>query len=397
MSEASTLDCPKMEPLKLGCTWKGFGGNLNTCSIAVEIHKNRIELKDAVAAFNNRRLTVKVSTQEVDQAGLFDADGEQAIEVEGIADTAAISVAGDKYKFRLTFHREDVNIEDLLNCSMQNGTLTVTDISAKVKPEKAEKPAETHPDLQTGGDRPAGGLGAFSALSKAVRETDLAKLCHDGTDKPVLSEKVAFALAQTGVATLEDLQKLMESKPQFWEAELLKVSGLGKQKLEQLTEAFQMHMAKNAPADESRKNCNECGQCYVGPKCDNCGSEFFQAIHDETLTDEFEWPLDSVQREPVGNAEGITAEILLKEDEFGQWHYGVYISVAAEAAAEGEAEPAEYGYQPSLVGNKLDEETARARGLQAVADEMVGVVDDFPDIDAIKEFNETIIGMLPVE
>jgi len=394
--KSSTLDCPKMEPLILGCTWKGFSAGVKSCSIGCHVHKNRIELTAAAATFNNRRLTVKCSTKEVDQDGLFEGTDDPVIEVEAIADTAAMSCSGDKFTFRLTFPKDSVDVLKLSNFCSKNGTLTVKDIAAKVKPEKAPPP-EQHPDLQTGGDRPSGGLGAFDALSTAVKEMELSKLCHDGTEKPVLSETVAYALAQTGISTFQDLQNLMVKKPEFWETELLKVKGLGKQKLEQLTEAYQLYMAKNGPADESGKQCGECGQCFRSDKCDNCGSTFWQAIHDDTLSDEFEWPLDAVDREPVANVGGCNVEMLLKKCEFGFWHYGVYISIDC-AAEDGEGtELAEYGYQPSLIGNKLDEETARARALQAVADELIGVADDFPDHAGVKESTETVTKMLPAD
>lgn len=384
--ERSTLDCPPMKPLVLGCMWKGFGGNQHTCSIGVHVHRNRIELSEADAMFNNSRLTVIVSTREIDQEGLFDNGEEQTdYEVRGIADTAACSLAADKYSFRLTFPRDAVNIEDLLNCSSRNGTLTITAVETKLKPEKKK-----HPDVEEGKDRPRG-QPAFEQLALAIRETELAKLCHDGTEKPVLSETLAFAMAQAGYSTLADLQNLMISKPQFWEGELLKIKGLGRAKLEQLTDAYQMHMTHNATADESRKNCNDCGQCYVGPKCDSCGSEFFQAVHDQQLSDEFEWPLDAVNRELVAESGGCRCEMLLKRCEFGHWHYGVYIIVMdAGDADETDPDGNEYGYQPSLVGNRLDEETARTRGLQALADEMIGVADDFPDHAGVKSCVEAV-------
>lgn len=367
--EASTLDCPKMKPLVLGCTWKGFSGNVHTCSIGVEVHKNRLELAEAAATFNHKRLTVTINTKEIDQEGLFDGDDESIFVItEVVADTAAMSISKDKYKFRLTFHKESVDIETLSNFCSENGTLTVIDIATKMTPEK-------HPDVEAGKDKPQG-QPALMALGAAAQNNEIAQLVGEN-GKPVLSAKVAFALNQQGVRTCADLQKMMTDKPEFWETDLVKnTKGLSRARLDKLVDAFQLFMAQASEDDGGLRFCTGCGAVHSDAICKGCGSDYFEAIHDETLNDEFEWELEHCDRTPIAKSGPVSCEVLLKQDEFESWHFGTRVVVKTDDGMQDE-----YDRLPCMVGTRYDKDTAYNKGLVSLLDELKVADADHPSPD----------------
>lgn len=369
MAEAeSTLSVPKIDAVKIPCTWKGFSGNANTCRIGFDIHKNRLSLDEANSLLNQRRLEVVVTTEDLEQSEL-PGMGVEAFRVEGSADTKAISISGDHYGGGLTFNREDVDIGILANIANRSGTMVVKDVSAIVKKQKP------HPDVEMGKDRPQGHPALenlVKAMGRHVAQALLADLIHPETDKRALTEKQVVALSQAGFTTCADLQAEMQAKPEYWESNLKKIKGLGPAAIDKLVESYQMFAAK-ANSDNGRRLCNECGTLHNTKACPSCRSEYWQAVNDETLNADGEWEVDDCVRDAIATAGTITVEILTKEDEFGQWHEGCLITVL-----QGESKPAVYCQLPSIAGSKFDETTARTKAIKKALEELEVAKADHP-------------------
>lgn len=371
--ELTPLDCPPMKPISIPCRWKGFSGNRNTCRLGFDINREHITLEDFTSLFNQRRLDVVVTTADVEQPTLFDA-GPEDYTVEGSADTMGVSINGDHYCGGLTFNREEVAIELLANCGGRSGTMIVRNVESL--PQRSSKKGKPHTSVVAGRDRPAG-QPTLAALGRAALETELAQLTNEA-GKPILSEAVAFTLSQAGFRTCEDLQTEMMRAPDFWRSDMRKkVKGLGEVKLEQLIDAYQMFMAGASEPDGGRRLCGKCGTVHIDKSCPSCGSEFFSAIHDTTLDDQDEWPPVYCVQNVIASSGPITAMILLRESEFGTWHYGVLITVVQPGGTEVD----EYGFNPTISANQLDSKWAEQHALKALLLELDGVEVDYPGVD----------------
>lgn len=241
------------EPMKFRVQFKRASVGKTTTRLGLSMPSGSMSTQAARDLLCERRLTVSIRNG-TDQLQLQGDGFDEQSEIEGVADTRALSIKTKEFSTGLTFSNNEVDPISLMPFVETDGTLTISAVTEIPKPEPTPKkskqggraaPPRAEPIADADwGQEPVIDLQGFT-FDREGKEKRLSE---------TLCESVTNSLIKAGKSggRIRDLRDWINENQYWWRD----VKGLGEKKIDDVTDALIAYQEANpiAPSNEEEED-----------------------------------------------------------------------------------------------------------------------------------------------